>query len=152
MTEQSLSTWVKQEALNRHERDDGLTRAEREELRALRCENAQHKQERDLLKGAAALFAAETGSAVSVYRMIEAEKATEGVPVSRACELLGVSRSGYHKWQTRPPSDRAMSDAWLIEKITEIHKANAASTALRATTPSCACRTRSVSGASGWSA
>ena len=41
--------------------------------------------------------------------MIEAEKATEGVPVSRACELLGVSRSGYHKWQTRPPSDRALS-------------------------------------------
>jgi putative transposase len=56
--------------------------------------------------------------------MIEAEKAAEGVPVSRACELLGVSRSGYHKWQTRPPSDRALSDAWLIEKITEIHKAN----------------------------
>ncbi len=56
--------------------------------------------------------------------MIEAEKATEGVPVSRACELLGVSRSGYHKWQTRPPSDQALSDAWLIEKITEIHKDN----------------------------
>jgi len=56
--------------------------------------------------------------------MIEAEKATEGVPVSRACELLGVSRSGYHKWRTRPPSDRALSDAWLTEKITEIHKAN----------------------------
>ena len=56
--------------------------------------------------------------------MIEAEKATEGVPVSRACELLGVSRSGHHKWLTRPPSDRALSDAWLIEKITEIHAAN----------------------------
>jgi putative transposase len=56
--------------------------------------------------------------------MIEAEKATEGVPVSRACELLGVSRSGYHKWRTRPPSDRALSDAWLAEKITEIYKAN----------------------------
>jgi putative transposase len=56
--------------------------------------------------------------------MIEAEKATEGVPVSRACELLGVSRSGFHKWQTRPPSDRALSDAWLSEKITEIHAAN----------------------------
>jgi putative transposase len=56
--------------------------------------------------------------------MIEAQKATEGVPVSRACELLGVSRSGYHKWLTRPPSDRALSDAWLIEKITEIHKDN----------------------------
>lgn len=46
------------------------------------------------------------------------------MPVSRACELLGVSRSGYHKWQTRPPSDRALSDAWLIEKITEIHTDN----------------------------
>jgi transposase len=60
MTEQSLRTWVKQEALNRHERDDGLTTAEREELRALRRENARLKQERDLLKRAAAFFAAET--------------------------------------------------------------------------------------------
>jgi putative transposase len=56
--------------------------------------------------------------------MIAAEEATEGVPVSRACELLGVSRSGYHKWATRPPSDRALSDAWLVEKIKEIHQAN----------------------------
>jgi putative transposase len=56
--------------------------------------------------------------------MIAAEKATEGVPVSRACELLGVSRSGYHGWATRPPSDRALSDAWLVEKIKEIHQAN----------------------------
>ncbi len=56
--------------------------------------------------------------------MIEAEKATEGVPVSRACELLGVSRSGYHKWRGRPPSDRVLGDAWLVEKITEIHLDN----------------------------
>jgi putative transposase len=56
--------------------------------------------------------------------MIAAEEATEGVSVSRACELLGVSRSGYHKWATRPPSDRALSDAWLVEKIKEIHQAN----------------------------
>jgi putative transposase len=54
--------------------------------------------------------------------MIAAEKAL--VPVSRACELLGVSRSGDHRWQTRPPSDRALMDAWLLEKITEIHRAN----------------------------
>jgi transposase len=59
VTEQSLRTWVKQEAVNRHERDDGLTSAEREELQALR-ENARLKQERDLLKRAAAFFAAET--------------------------------------------------------------------------------------------
>lgn len=56
--------------------------------------------------------------------MIEAEKAQHGVPIWRACELLGVSRSGFHKWQTRPPSDRALSDAWLLERIREIHAEN----------------------------
>jgi len=60
MTEQSLRNWVKQEQLDRHERDDGLTSAEREELRQLRRENARLKQERDLLKRAAAFFARET--------------------------------------------------------------------------------------------
>ena len=56
--------------------------------------------------------------------MIEAEKAEHHVPVSLACELLGVSRSGFHDWATRAPSDRALSDAWLIEKIRAIHDAN----------------------------
>jgi transposase InsO family protein len=56
--------------------------------------------------------------------MIEAEKAQHGVAVSRACELLGVSGSGYQKWLTRPPSDRALSDAWLAAKIKEIHQEN----------------------------
>jgi len=60
MTEQSLRTRVKQEALDRRERDDGLKSAEREELRALRRENARLKQERDLLKRAAAFFAADS--------------------------------------------------------------------------------------------
>jgi transposase len=35
-SEQSLQTWVKREQLDRHERDDGLTSAEREELKELR--------------------------------------------------------------------------------------------------------------------
>jgi len=60
---------------------------------------------------------------VSIYRLIEEEKA-QGFPVSVACELLGVSRSGYHDWETRAPSDRALTDAWLTERIREIHKAN----------------------------
>jgi transposase len=60
VTEQSLRTWVKQEALDRRERDDGLTSPEREELQRLGRENARLKQERDLLKRAAAFFARET--------------------------------------------------------------------------------------------
>ena len=59
---------------------------------------------------------------MTVYRMISAEKAS--TPVSVACELLGVSRSGYYEWATRAPSDRALTDAWLLERIREIHAAN----------------------------
>ena len=59
-SEQSLHNWVRQEQLDRHQRDDGLTSAEREELRRLRRENARLKQEREILKRAAVFFAAET--------------------------------------------------------------------------------------------
>ena len=60
VSQQSLRNWVRQEALDRRERDDGLTSGEREELRTLRRENARLKQERDLLKRAAAFFAADS--------------------------------------------------------------------------------------------
>jgi transposase len=59
-SEQALYTWVKQHQLDHRERNDGLTSAEREELRRLRRENARLKQEREILKRAAVLFAAET--------------------------------------------------------------------------------------------
>jgi len=50
--------------VRRYERDegirkDGLNTEEREELRKLRRENVRLKQERDLLKRAAAFFAAD---------------------------------------------------------------------------------------------
>ena len=59
VSEQTLRNWRRQDQVDRHERDDGLTSQEREELRQLRRENARLKQERDLLKRAAAFFAAE---------------------------------------------------------------------------------------------
>jgi putative transposase len=37
------------------------------------------------------------------------------------CRVLGVSRTGFHNWERRPPSDRALADAWLTEKIKQIH-------------------------------
>jgi transposase len=60
VSQQTLRNWRRQAQLDRHERDDGLTSDERDELRRLRRENARLKQERDLLKRAAAFFAAET--------------------------------------------------------------------------------------------
>jgi putative transposase len=59
---------------------------------------------------------------VSVYRFISAEKAR--TPVSLACRWLGVSRSGYDEWVGRSPSDRALTDAWLTERIRAIHEAH----------------------------
>lgn len=52
--------------------------------------------------------------------MISAERAS--FPVSAMCDVLKVSRSGFHGWQRRAPSQRALSDAWLTSRITEIHE------------------------------
>ncbi len=60
VSEQTLRNWRRQDQIDRRERDDGLTSDERDELRRLRRENVRLKQERDLLKRAAAFFAAET--------------------------------------------------------------------------------------------
>jgi putative transposase len=56
---------------------------------------------------------------VSCFRFIAAEKAD--YPISLLCRMLGVSRSGFHAWRRRPPSDRELADAWLLERIREIH-------------------------------
>lgn len=57
---------------------------------------------------------------MSAYRFIEAEKATHSVPA--LCRMLGVSRSGYYAWRSRPPSERARFDSVLSEKIETIHR------------------------------
>jgi putative transposase len=53
------------------------------------------------------------------YRLIGAEKAQH--PVSLLCEVLGVSRSGFHAWLKRTPSKRSVSDVRLLELIHAIH-------------------------------
>ena len=50
------------------------------------------------------------------------ELAADGVPVAVTCRVLGVSRSGFYDWATRPPSPRALADAALSVTITEIHR------------------------------
>ncbi len=70
---------------------------------------------------------------MTCYRIVLAEKArtplSERTPVSVACGLLGVSTSGFYAWASRAPSDRDLSDAWLIENIKTVHAAHRASTA-----------------------
>ncbi len=54
------------------------------------------------------------------FRFIQAEKANH--PITMLCRVLGVSRSGYYAWSSRPVSARAMFDQDLIRRIIEIHK------------------------------
>ena len=59
---QSIRNWVGQADRDEGRSHDGLTSAEREELRRLRRENRRLRQEREILAKAAAWFARETGS------------------------------------------------------------------------------------------
>jgi transposase len=59
---QCIRNWVKQADRDAGRRQDGLTSDERTELQRLRRENATLREERDILKKAAAWFARETGS------------------------------------------------------------------------------------------
>ena len=47
--------------------------------------------------------------------------AAEGLPIERACPLLGVSVSGYYSWLRRPPSARSIRWAWLTDVISQVH-------------------------------
>ena len=61
LTETAVRSWVKQAAVDRGDGPAGaLTTDEREELRRLRRENRQLREEREILKKAAAFFAKET--------------------------------------------------------------------------------------------
>lgn len=60
---QAIRNWVRQTGRDGdHQRSEGLTTGEREELARLRRENRQLRQERHILAKAAAWFARETGT------------------------------------------------------------------------------------------
>ena len=57
---------------------------------------------------------------MSAYGLIDAERAN--FPVAALCRILGVSKSGYYAWRSRPPSKSSREDAALTEKIREVHR------------------------------
>ena len=71
VTTETLRIWSKQADIDDGVRNDGLTTEETDELRRLRRENQVLKEEREILKKAAAFFAKETdsraGSSAVIY-------------------------------------------------------------------------------------
>jgi putative transposase len=57
-----------------------------------------------------------------IFRFIAARKAEHSIKTM--CRVLGVSRSGFHAWATRPASARRLEDDRLVARIREIHAAN----------------------------
>jgi putative transposase len=54
------------------------------------------------------------------YRFIHAHRMEHHL--TWLCRTLGVSRSGYYAWRTRPISARATANARLLEQIRELHQ------------------------------
>ncbi len=61
ISDQTLHNWIRQAEIDRGQREE-LTTKEREELRRLRRENKILREEREILKKAAAFFAKEDGT------------------------------------------------------------------------------------------
>jgi transposase len=60
---QAIRNWVSQSDRDEGRREDGLTTTERDELQRLRRENERLREEREILKKAAAWFAQESKAA-----------------------------------------------------------------------------------------
>lgn len=43
-------------------------------------------------------------------------------PVTKLCEAMGISRSGFYQWRNAEPSARKAADAALVVTITDIHE------------------------------
>ena len=70
-----------------------------------------------------------------MFSFIAAEKTN--YPVAVMCRVLEVNRTGFHDWERRAPSDRALADAWLPRRSSRSTTQAAASMARRGSTPSC---------------
>jgi transposase InsO family protein len=54
------------------------------------------------------------------FAWVDAEKAH--FPIEVACNVLGVSRSGFYAWKKRPPSSQSKKRAKLAVEIAAVHK------------------------------
>ena len=128
VVEQTLGNWVRQERIDRGERE-GTTTEVREENARLRREVKRLTMERDLLKTKCGLLGEGVGP-VSRYRHVSAMKA-EGFSVDAACEAAEVSTSAYYDWLARSagPTEAEWDEAILVNEMWEVHIATTTPTA-----------------------
>ncbi|PDS54156.1 IS3 family transposase [Rhizobium anhuiense] len=97
----------------------GHMKPEQLEIERLRREVAKLKAERDIPKKGRSLLCQGRDmkfAFIAKHRSIW--------PVAWLCEALGVSRSGFHAWLNRSPSEHARYDELLLDKITQSFKSS----------------------------
>ncbi|MDH2311247.1 IS3 family transposase [Methylobacterium brachiatum] len=111
--ETMLHRWVKQAAADPQHAfpGQGQMKPEQIEIDRLRKEVARLKAERDILKKGRRLLC--EGSDMK-FAFIAKHRAVW--PVAWMCSALSVSRSGFHAWLTRTPSQRAREDEVILVK------------------------------------
>ncbi|MEZ5887879.1 MAG: IS3 family transposase [Paracoccaceae bacterium] len=97
---------------------NGQMRADLAEIAALKKEVARLRAERDILKKGR--FFRARGD----MRFAFIAKHRHIWPISWLCEVLEVSRSGFHAWLNRPTSTREIHDAKLVTAIETSFKAS----------------------------
>lgn len=117
---ESIRLWVRQADLDEVRLEDGLTTAEREELRQLRCDVRRPREERDILKKGASWFAREAESVPK--RSTDGCEPTGPFTAFRRCAECWASPTvGTYGWLDRKVSARRQADAELTERIRAIH-------------------------------
>ena len=120
-TARSIVNWVAQANRDEGKRQDGLTSAEREELRRLRKANRQLWLEREILvKSRDLVRTGDRGELEAIFDFMKAHQAT--YPVRVMSWLLESYTSGFYPWLKRPPSRRALQDIASTARIHAIHR------------------------------
>ncbi|ADP84443.1 IS3 family transposase [Pseudofrankia inefficax] len=121
MSESCLHGWRTQQLIEAGVAPRSAKAVESAALRAAEARIVELENEVRILRKAAA--AVEQVVPPKVRFALAAELAAEGVPVKQACLILGVSRSGFYDAKNRPPSARAIRQAWLTDQITAVFEA-----------------------------
>ncbi|MGN6089117.1 MAG: IS3 family transposase [Actinomycetales bacterium] len=118
VAEESVRRWLRQADIDDGVRE-GQTSAEQSELVALRRDKRRLEMENEILRRAAAYFAASKSPKMR-FPLVR-DLAAEGFPVRLTCGVLGFSPQAYYAWRAAPVSARDLEDAYLTNALVDAH-------------------------------